>query len=58
MKPKKKIQTFETLASGTTALNAKADVLAFGAHPDDVEIAMAAPSLHSKRRAPRSWYAI
>jgi len=40
MKPKRPIQTFETLASGTAALNAKVDVLAFGAHPDDVEIAM------------------
>src|SRR5271169_5670596 len=48
MKPKKKIQTFETLASGTAALNAKVDVLAFGAHPDDVEIAMSGTILSLK----------
>lgn len=38
---KKKIQTFETVAPGGTGNNgARVDVLAFGAHPDDVEIAM------------------
>ena len=40
MTSKKKIQTFETLATGGAAVGAKVDVLAFGAHPDDVEIAM------------------
>src|SRR5579871_6859665 len=38
---KKKIQTFETVASGGTSKSGSlVDVLAFGAHPDDVEIAM------------------
>ncbi len=50
MKPKKKITTFETLASGTTAPNALVDVLAFGAHPDDVEIAMGGTLLALKAK--------
>ncbi len=38
---KKKIQTFETVAPGGASENgALVDVLALGAHPDDVEIAM------------------
>ncbi len=38
---KKKIQTFETVApGGAQAAGSLVDVLAFGAHPDDVEIAM------------------
>jgi bacillithiol biosynthesis deacetylase BshB1 len=41
MAPRKKIQTFETVApGGTQTSGARVDVLAFGAHPDDVEIAM------------------
>jgi N-acetylglucosamine malate deacetylase 1 len=50
MKPKNKIQTFETLASGSAVLNAKFDVLAFGAHPDDVEIAMGGTLLSLKAK--------
>jgi len=47
----KKIQTFETVApGGTSALNAKVDVLAFGAHPDDVEIAMGGTILSLKTK--------
>ncbi|HUO57536.1 MAG TPA: bacillithiol biosynthesis deacetylase BshB1 [bacterium] len=43
------IQTFETVApGGTTAKNALVDVLAFGAHPDDVEIAMGGTLLSLK----------
>lgn len=46
---KKKIQTFETIASGGTSKNgALVDVLAFGAHPDDVEIAMGGTLLSLK----------
>ena len=41
MASRKKIQTFETIApGGPKASGAGVDVLAFGAHPDDVEIAM------------------
>ncbi len=51
MKRKTKIKTFETVAmtrgSGTEA---KVDVLAFGAHPDDVEIAMGGTLLSMKAR--------
>lgn len=46
---KKKIQTFETVASGgTTKKGSLVDVLAFGAHPDDVEIAMGGTLLSLK----------
>ncbi len=46
---KKKIQTFETVAPGGAATSgAKVDVLAFGAHPDDVEIAMGGTILSLK----------
>lgn len=48
-KPKKKIQTFETVAPGGAAKSgALVDVLAFGAHPDDVEIAMGGTILSLK----------
>src|SRR5689334_15868964 len=50
MKRKIKIQTFETVAPGATAAGAKVDVLAFGAHPDDVEIAMGGTLLSMKAR--------
>src|SRR5271156_4823255 len=47
----KKIQTFETVApGGASALNAKVDLLAFGAHPDDVEIAMGGTLLSLKAK--------
>jgi len=46
---RKKIQTFETVApGGAVARNALVDVLAFGAHPDDVEIAMGGTILSLK----------
>jgi bacillithiol biosynthesis deacetylase BshB1 len=46
---KKKIQTFETLApGGGSKSGALVDVLAFGAHPDDVEIAMGGTLLSLK----------
>jgi len=51
MKSKKKIQTFETVApGGTGARGALVDALAFGAHPDDVEIAMGGTLLALKAR--------
>lgn len=47
----KKIQTFETVApGGLTGRGSKVDVLAFGAHPDDVEIAMGGTLLSLKAR--------
>jgi bacillithiol biosynthesis deacetylase BshB1 len=48
----KKIRTFETVApsGGGGALDFKVDVLAFGAHPDDVEIAMSGTLLSLKAR--------
>ena len=47
----KRIQTFETVAPGGTAAGgAETDVLAFGAHPDDVEIAMGGTLLSLKAR--------
>ncbi|HTC21704.1 MAG TPA: bacillithiol biosynthesis deacetylase BshB1 [bacterium] len=46
---KRQIQTFETVAPGGATNNgAKVDVLAFGAHPDDVEIAMGGTILSLK----------
>ncbi len=46
---KKKIQTFETVApGGASPPGSKVDVLAFGAHPDDVEIAMGGTLLSLK----------
>lgn len=48
---KKKIQTFETVAPGGAAKSGSlVDVLAFGAHPDDVEIAMGGTLLSLKAR--------
>ena len=46
----KKIRTFETVAPGGGALDFKVDVLAFGAHPDDVEIAMSGTLLSLKAK--------
>ncbi len=49
MASKRKIQTFETVApGGTSGSGALVDVLAFGAHPDDVEIAMGGTLLSLK----------
>lgn len=53
--PKKKqpklVQTFETVAPGGTAMEGSlVDVLAFGAHPDDVEIAMGGTLLSLKSK--------
>src|SRR5258708_6202704 len=46
---KKTIQTFETVApGGASGEGAEVDVLAFGAHPDDVEIAMGGTLLSLK----------
>ena len=46
---KKIIQTFETVApGGASGSGALVDVLAFGAHPDDVEIAMGGTLLSLK----------
>jgi bacillithiol biosynthesis deacetylase BshB1 len=45
-----KIRTFETVAPGGAASDFKVDVLAFGAHPDDVEIAMSGTILSLKAR--------
>lgn len=54
MKKKKKIQTFETVAPGGAAKSgALVDVLAFGAHPDDVEIAMGGTLLSLKAQGAR-----
>jgi bacillithiol biosynthesis deacetylase BshB1 len=51
MKRKTKIKTFETIATTRgSASEAKVDVLAFGAHPDDVEIAMGGTLLSMKAR--------
>ena len=48
-KSENKIQTFETLATTSAPKNnALVDVLAFGAHPDDVEIAMGGTILSLK----------
>jgi bacillithiol biosynthesis deacetylase BshB1 len=50
-KKSKSIQTFETVApGGTSAHGSGIDVLAFGAHPDDVEIAMGGTLLALKER--------
>ena len=47
----KKFQTFETVApGGASSRGAKVDVLAFGAHPDDVEIAMGGTILSLKSK--------
>ncbi len=47
--PKKEIRTFETVAPGGASLEGcETDVLAFGAHPDDVEIAMGGTLLSLK----------
>jgi len=51
MKRKKTPQTFETVApGGTSSQGALVDVLAFGAHPDDVEIAMGGTILSLKAK--------
>ena len=51
---KKKIQTFETVAPGGASKNgSRVDVLAFGAHPDDVEIAMGGTLLALKAQGAR-----
>ena len=47
---RKNIRTFETVAPGATSAGAKVDVLAFGAHPDDVEIAMGGTILSMKAK--------
>ena len=48
---KKNIRTFETVAlGGAGATDSKVDVLAFGAHPDDVEIAMGGTLLSLKAK--------
>jgi len=47
---RKPIRTFETVASGAGAPDFKVDLLAFGAHPDDVEIAMAGTLLSLKAK--------
>jgi len=50
LKKKKPIPLFETLAGSGGGEGAGVDVLAFGAHPDDVEIAMGGTLLALKRR--------
>ena len=50
---KKTIDIFETLGPGAPASEALYDVLAFGAHPDDVEIAMGGTLLALKRQGAR-----
>ncbi len=51
MAKSKKIQIFETLSpGGTSPRKGLVDVLAFGAHPDDVEIAMGGTLLSLKAR--------
>ncbi len=51
MAKRKNIATFETLSpGGTNTAKSLVDVLAFGAHPDDVEIAMGGTLLSLKAR--------
>ncbi len=51
---RKKIQIFETVApGGTSRKDSLVDVLAFGAHPDDVEIAMGGTILSLKDQGAR-----
>lgn len=47
---KKRFQTFETIAPGPKDQGSKVDLLAFGAHPDDVEIAMGGTLLSLKAK--------
>jgi N-acetylglucosamine malate deacetylase 1 len=52
--PKKnRIRTFETVAPSASFSGAGVDVLAFGAHPDDVEIAMGGTLLAMKAQGAR-----
>jgi len=52
---KRTIRTFETLApGGASAKGHLVDVLAFGAHPDDVEIAMGGTLLSLKERGAKT----